>query len=247
MHRGLARRAFALMAAAPIEGCLAEFGVYQGDGLCALAELWRARWPGPPPLYGFDSFEGMPPTAVPLAASCAQEWAPGTFADTSVEAVERRLRAAGVAATLVKGVFADVPPLDRLGIDAVRFVHLDADIYEGYRDALRLLTPHVRIGTVLLFDEVVAPTDHRYQSVRAHGRRAVDEWERATGVNLHLIRVEWTAGLYVIVDEDYLRRYASLIVRIRRDSGRDLLAAALGHKQMAWVRRARTALRRRGA
>lgn len=226
------------MAAAPLDGCLAEFGVYQGDGLCVMDALWRARWPGSPPLFGFDSFEGMPPTSVPLAGSLVSGWAPGTFADTSVEAVEARLRAAGVGATLVKGVFADVPPLERLGIGTVRFLHLDADIYEGYRDALRLVTPHVRTGTVLLFDEAMPPAEPGFESVRAHGRRAVDEWERATGVTLHLIRAEWTAGLYVIVDAAYLGRYAPTIARIRRDSARDLVAAArrslrrrLGHKQ----------------
>ena len=41
----LADRAFRLMAAAPVPGCLVEFGVYQGHGLCALARLARRYLP----------------------------------------------------------------------------------------------------------------------------------------------------------------------------------------------------------
>lgn len=250
MHAGLAERAFRLMAAAPIDGCLAEFGVYKGDGLSLMAHLARRYLSGTPPIYGFDSFEGMPATAAPLVGACAADWAGGTFSDTSAEAVRQRLRAQGVEATVVKGLFGDLPPLADLGMGPARFVHVDADIYEGYRDALRLLGPHLRVGTVLLFDEVVPPTDPRYQSVRMHGKRAVEEWERATELNLHHVRTESTAGLFVIVDEAYLRRYAPAIIRLRGDTVRDVMfslaKASLGPRQLAFLRGLRKAVRSRG-
>jgi len=213
----LTERGFMLMAAAPVEGCMLEFGVYKGDGLIALARLARQYLPEMPPAYGFDSFEGMPPTSAPLEDGCAQDWAKGSFSDTSLETTQQRLQRHGVNAKLVKGLFGDLSPLAEYGIGKVRFAHIDADIYEGYRDALQLLTPHVQVGTVMLFDEIVPPTDYRYQSIRNHGRRAVQEWERATGFNLHLIRFEWTMALCVIVDRDYLKRYGRVITQIRRD------------------------------
>lgn len=132
--------------------------------------------------------------------------------------MQQRLQSHGVHAKLVQGFFGKLSSLAEYGIGKVRFAHIDADIYEGYRDALRLLTPHVQVGTVMLFDEIVPPTDYRYQSIRNHGKRAVEEWERATGFNLHLIRFEWTVALCAIVDRDYLKRYARVITRLRRDT-----------------------------
>jgi macrocin-O-methyltransferase TylF-like protien len=214
----LTERAFRLLAVAPVPGCIAEFGVYKGEGLSNLATLARKHLGELPPLYGFDSFEGMPPTDEPLELTLEEFWAEGTFRDTSLEAVQARFREEGVPATLVKGVFSDLSPLETYGIERVAMAHLDADIYEGYRDALQLLTPHLQVGSVLLFDEIVAPNEWRFQSVRQHGQRAVREWEAETGLNLHLIRFEWTVALCVIVDEEYLKTHWRLIDRLRKDS-----------------------------
>jgi len=218
MIPAMTERAFKLMAAAPVDGCLVEFGVYKGGGLSMMASLARRHLGRVPPLWGFDSFEGMPATRVALDSALASDWAENTFFDTSLEGVRQQLKSEGVAAELVKGVFGTLKPLSGYGIDKVRFVHLDADIYEGYRDALCLLTPHLQVGTVILFDESIPPTDYRYQGVRFHGQRAVREWENETNLNLHLIRFDWTVELYVIVNEDYLKEYALAIKQLRRDS-----------------------------
>jgi len=221
MISALTERAFKLMQIAPVAGDLVEFGVYKGGGISAIFRFARKYLDNIPPIYGFDSFGGMPPTNVPLESGCATDWASGTFADTSLENVQQRLQNEGIQANLTKGIFADLRPLDEYGIDKIRFAHIDADIYEGYRDALRLITPHVQIGTVILFDESIPSTDYRYQGVRFHGKRAVEEWENATGLNLHLIRFEWTVALCVIVDESYLKQYAPAIVRLRRNTLRE--------------------------
>jgi len=247
MHAGLALRAFKLMAAAPLGGCLVEFGVYKGDGLCMMAHLCRQYLGDPQPLYGFDSFAGMPRSDIPLSSGLGVDWAEGTFADTSVEAVQQRLTAKRIQATLVKGVFGSLLPLREYGIETVRFVHIDADIYEGYRDALHLLTPHVQVGTVLLFDESMPPTDHRRQGIREHGKRAVYEWEQTTGFNLHLIRFHETAVLCVLVDESYLERYARTIVPLKRDTVMDIVVdrvqLTLRERERARLRRIRNFLR----
>jgi hypothetical protein len=171
-----------------------------------------------PPLYGFDTFEGMPPSNVVLEDSLAEFWAPGTFADTSLDSVRARLASEGLDATLIPGRFNQVGPLSNHGIDKVMLAHIDADIYEGYRDALDLLTPHLQTGSVLLFDESVPPTEWSFQSIRDHGQRAVREWESETGVNLHLIRFEWTVALCVVVDEEYLRLHWRVIDDLRKDN-----------------------------
>ncbi len=218
MLPNVTERAFRLLAATPLDGCIVEFGVYKGDGLIRMARLARRYLSHIPRTYGFDSFEGMPPTCQPLEGFLARHWARGTFADTSMETVRLRLRQERAPAELVRGVFAWLKPLKEYGIDKVRFAHIDADIYESYSDALRLLTPHLQVGSVLLFDESVPPIDWRFQSVRHHGQRAVRDWEDATGVNLHLIRAESTVALCVLVDEEYLKRHASLLLCLRRDT-----------------------------
>jgi len=109
-------RAFKLMQVAPVSGCLVEFGVYKGAGIIAFSRLARQFLGSVPPLYGFDSFGGMPPTSVPLQNGCSTDWASGTFADTSLEGVERRLSDEGVQAKLVKGIFTDLKPLGEYGI-----------------------------------------------------------------------------------------------------------------------------------
>ncbi len=171
------------MEAAPVDGCLVEFGVYKGEGLRIMSRLAKVYLQAPPVLYGFDSFEGMPPTSAPLEGGLARDWVRGALSDTRIEAVQQYLHRKRVQARLVKGIFADLSPLVDYGIDKVRFAHIEADIYEGYRDALRLLTPYVQAGTVMLLDEVVPLADFRYQSMRMHGKRALAEWEKATGLN----------------------------------------------------------------
>jgi hypothetical protein len=148
-------------------------------------------------------------------------WGSGTFADTSLDGVRTTLATERVDATLVPGRFADLKPLSEYGVDRVMLAHIDADIYEGYRDALALLTPHLQVGSVLIFDESVPATDWSMQSVREHGQRAVREWELVSGLNLHLIRFEWTVALCVIVDVDYLHDHWRVIDDLRKDTVRE--------------------------
>jgi hypothetical protein len=214
MIPALTERAFRLAAAVPVSGDIAEFGVWQGAGLETLARLARKYALEPPPrLFGFDTFTGLPASAKPLVNDLAG-WAEGQFGDTSARLVQERVP----DATLVQGLFADAKPLGEYGIEKLRIVHLDGDIYEGYRDALELVTPHLQVGTVILGDEPVPPTHWALTGIRDHGQKALRNWEEQTGFNLHLIRFEWTVGLYVIVDEDYLRRHWRVIDSLRRDT-----------------------------
>ena len=184
--------AFRMMQKDPREGCLCEFGVWQGAGLAAIQNLAREFLYPVPKIFGFDSFEGMPVTSVPLNDEQAAPWRPGGYGDTSLEAVQSRLP--GV--TLTKAVFSDLRPLGSYGIKRVRFARIDCDIYEGYRDSLRLLTPHLDPGSLLLFDEGRAPGDPRSdQSISDSGVRAIREWVQESGWRFKIIREHWTEYL----------------------------------------------------
>lgn len=211
-------RAFRLMKDAPVEGSFVEFGVYKGYSLINTSRLAKKYLNTDIEIVGFDTFTGMPDTVQPLGGMLEKEWGHGTFTDTSFGGVQQRLNGAGVRARLIPGEFAKLPPLSTYSIEKIRFAHIDADIYEGYRDALKKITPYVQMGTVMIFDEYCAPSDHRYQDVRFHGAKAIDEWVKETGLNLHLIRFKWTCGLCVIVDEGYLKKHGAFIERLRNDN-----------------------------
>ncbi len=187
--------AFEYMSHHPVPGVLCEFGVWQGEGLESIAKCSERNLGGGIPIFGFDSFDGMPETSVMFHDDCAEVWRPGGYADTSVSAVETRVP----GATIIKGIFGVLKPLLEYGISQVRFARIDCDIYEGYRDALRLLTPAIQKGTVLLFDEGVAPNDPRYHDgVRDSGERAIREWQEQSGKRLRTLQEKWTERLAVV-------------------------------------------------
>lgn len=206
------------MRKAPIRGDFVEFGVYRGRSLVETIRMANKRLKEKHSFYGFDSFEGMPSTKKPLTERLREDWAMGTFADTSLKFVQDRLDNARVKAILVKGVFDKLPLLKEFGVNKIRFAHLDADIYEGYRDALKHILPHIQIGTIIMFDEFLAPSHPDHQSVRDHAMRAIREWEEKEKINLHLIRFEWASALCVIVDKKYLKKYGSYIESLRNDN-----------------------------
>ena len=191
-------RAVRLMEKASVKGDFVEFGVYRGNGIVNITKL--AKKLGKIKFYGFDSFSGMPPTDIPLKGNLAHDYREGSFSDISLDSVKKFLKDNNTEATLTKAVFKNLKPLSHYGIGKIRFAHIDADIYEGYRDALKLLTPHLQVGTVIVFDEFTAPSDYRYQGIRQHSVRAIREWEKKTKLNMHLIRFKYTVGLCVIGD-----------------------------------------------
>lgn len=211
-------RAFKLMKRVPVPGSFVEFGVYRGGSLIKTIKMAKKYLKKGVSFYGFDTFEGLPKTSKPLTKDLVADYKEGMFADTSIEYVKEQLKKDGLRANLIKGRFDQLKDLSAYKIKKIRFAHIDADIYEGYRDSLNKMTPYLQVGTVILIDEYCAPSDYRYQGVRFHGTKAISEWVEKTGINLHLIRFDWTCGLLVIVDEKYLKKYGSFLESLRNDN-----------------------------
>jgi len=143
-----------------IPGDVVECGLGEGNTFAMLAYLIGSEDRQPSrTLWGFDSFEGWPePDSFDASPRnpTKGEWT------VSEEMITRRFEESGIYKefpqlkvktvkgflrdTLSGGSQADLP-------DQIAFLHIDVDLYEGYRDALKYLFPKVSKGGLVLFDE----------------------------------------------------------------------------------------------
>lgn len=129
-----------------------EFGVSRGTSMACVFRVLQERGLSRVRLFGFDSFEGMPPEAA------AQGWRPGEFRST-LAATRRYLAARQVDAgrvTLVEGWFKDTLTPEtrtRLGIGKASLILIDCDIYTASKEALAFSEPHIHDRAIVIFDD----------------------------------------------------------------------------------------------
>lgn len=151
-----------------VPGNIVEFGTWKGYSTRVIRdELWRARFWQPTlrskRIFACDSFQGLAESYEHLKA--------GTFA-TAVP------RLFGVR--IVNGFFENtLTPALAAEVGRVSFAHLDADLYSSTVTALEWLTPLLRPGSVLLFDEFVGEDPAE--------ARALLEWRENSGIELALL------------------------------------------------------------
>jgi hypothetical protein len=138
-----------------------EFGVHTGATLTAIAAACSDR-----PVYGFDSFDGLP-----------QDWRPGfpagTFATSTPPEVSGVEIVVGLFADTLPGFLCEHP-------QTVAFAHLDADLYSSTRAVLEQIYPRIRKGTIIVFDEYF-----NYPGWIDHEHRAWQEFVAETGLRFH--------------------------------------------------------------
>ena len=142
-----------------LDGDVAECGVWKAQTLLPIAMFVRRRARGKR-VWGFDSFQGLDDTVsrdLGLGGAHDERKRIGGFADTSLEAIQRRVRAFGLSDTvkLVPGYFRDTLP--RHADLRFAFVHLDCVLYESYRQCLEFFYPRMAQGGVILLDEYNDP------------------------------------------------------------------------------------------
>jgi predicted O-methyltransferase YrrM len=127
-----------------LPGELAEFGVYRGGTALLLASACPEKR-----LSLFDTFHGMPAVDKQIDRHRA-----GDFDDTSLEAVQARLRTYPKV-EFFPGFFPDTvrPVEDR----QFALVYVDVDIYQSVQDALAFFYPRLVPGGVMIFDDYLAP------------------------------------------------------------------------------------------
>ena len=132
-------------------GLFLEFGVATGRTISHIASARGG------PIYGFDSFEGLP-----------QPWRPGFgkghFAGS--------LPVVPPNAHLVKGWFNDTLPLFiNSHPGAVSFLHVDCDLYSSTKYIFDILDERISPGCIIVFDEYF-----NYPGWQKHEFRAFQEF-----------------------------------------------------------------------
>ncbi len=126
-----------------------EFGVYRGRTL----RYWTAKLSSPSARFvGFDSFQGLPEDWQANAQA-------GSFSVGSPPAIDDP-RVSFVVGWFDETLRSYEPPShDQL------IVNLDCDLYSSTRRVLEWLTPHLRPGTLVYFDDLFN-RDHQWRALR---------------------------------------------------------------------------------
>jgi len=133
-----------------------EFGVFRGESMRSWVKLnvdKNSRF------YGFDSFEGLPET-------WRQTQPKGHFnVDGNVPQIDDS------RVTFVKGWFGETVPEFIRNFTAQNrlVVHLDADLYSSSMVALIYLSPYLKSGSLLIFDEFY-DRDHEFKAFQDYLR-----------------------------------------------------------------------------
>ena len=141
-----------------------EFGVSKGVSL----SWWvnrikdsRARF------MGFDTFCGLP-----------EDWGKFKKGDMDNEGFPPILR--DDRCTFYKGMFQDtlIPFLDTHLIGSRKVIHMDADLYSSTLFVLTTITPYIREGDIIFFDEFAVPM---------HEFKAFTEWTKSFYIGYEVI------------------------------------------------------------
>ena len=133
----------------PVQGDILEVGVWRGGTgalLCAYSnlvpELQRAR------VYMADTFAG-----VVKAGERDPYYRGGEHADSSAAQVRALLHDMGLNNyTLLEGVFPE-ETAQHIGESAIRFCHIDVDVYQSAKDIIDWVWPRVPRGGIVVFDD----------------------------------------------------------------------------------------------
>jgi hypothetical protein len=161
-------------------GSYLEFGVYNGTSLLCMYRELDALGLDHVRLFGFDSFQGLPPEA---AVEDEGRWEPGKC-HSPLEFTTAVLASEGIdwnRVSLVPGWYNEtLKPETRqtLGLGKASVIMIDCDLYSSSKQALEFCAPLIEDEALILFDEF----HPRGLSGKYVGeRRAFDEFLREQG------------------------------------------------------------------
>ena len=117
--------------------------------------------------YGFDTFSGLP-----------EDWGP--FKAGDMDNGNEPPEIEGDRHTFYQGLFQQtlIPFLAEYKSTKRKVIHMDADIYSATLYVLTLITPYLKPGDIIFFDEFNVPM---------HEFKAFTEWQKAFYVNVKVL------------------------------------------------------------
>lgn len=136
-----------------------EFGVYRGHSLQIIRSLFDASVP----VFGFDSFEGLP-----------SDW---TRANVKKELFDTGGRMPEISGVIIfKGWFSETIPQYKKIAKPISLLHIDCDLYSSTKDVLSGLNDFIVRNTIIVFDEWYYNHDPTFDDEE---QRAFWEWVKA--------------------------------------------------------------------
>jgi O-methyltransferase len=186
-----------------VEGAFVECGTWRGGSLGFWARTFVRNGGDPArcPIFGFDSFQGMPQMTKEDGDSTAHWMHRKSMRHLSPAQLSGALESAGInlateqdvwsmvegsgfpreRVTITKGWFQETLPLKREAIGRIAVLRLDGDFYESTKICLETLYDQVvSDGAVIIDDYGFFPGC----------RRAVDEFIAARGLRVRLVYVD---------------------------------------------------------
>jgi len=150
-----------------IDGDLVELGCYRGD-TSLLFEKMLEHSHSDKKLWIYDSFAGLPDKTVEDQSVAGDAFKKGELFVSKREVVERFKKANLKVPVVKKGFFEDLNPENDLP-KQIAFAFLDGDLYQSIKTSLKLVTPKMARGGVIVV--------HDYNNPQLPGvTQAVDEW-----------------------------------------------------------------------
>ena len=132
-----------------------EFGVNKGTSLSCMIRNCNRLGLDNTRFFGFDSFEGLPPTA---ADDDEGAWEPGAYRFPYKETC-KYLEKRGVdwdKTHLIKGWFSDTlnkELIEEYSIDKASLIMVDSDMYLSAKEALDFCVPLIKDKAIVYFDD----------------------------------------------------------------------------------------------
>jgi O-methyltransferase len=149
-----------------VKGAVVEFGCYTGTTSLFVQRLLQARDPNRS-FHVYDSFEGLPDKSTLDQSVAGDQFITGELRATKSKFVQHFKQAHLPLPTIHKAWFNELLVEDVPQPIALAF--LDGDYYESIKTSLKLITPKLSHGAIIIVDD--------YQSEALPGTaKAVDEW-----------------------------------------------------------------------
>jgi len=141
-----------------IEGDYLEFGVWEGMSfdlsLRSAAKFFPRKSDRSPRFFAFDSFQGLPKPDLLKDGAAFQQ---GEYR-AALECFQSNIRKAaqGFEVQVVAGFYEQSlteAVLSRFNLTKAAFVNVDCDLYDSTLHTLRFVTPLLRTGSVVFFDD----------------------------------------------------------------------------------------------